>query len=102
MFTTRKRITLLASTAQRKLPSVPSEIPPRAWHTLGTDLFYWKNSDYLVIGNYFSKYLIVRKLPSSTGTAVCKKSPASLQSLVNHTSLEVITDHATQVQNSKN
>ena len=61
------------STAQRKLPSVPSEIPPHAWHTLGTNLFYWKNSDYLVIGNYFSKYLIVRKLPSSTGTAVCKE-----------------------------
>ena len=27
------------STAQRKLPSVPSEIPPHAWYTLGTDLF---------------------------------------------------------------
>ena len=61
------------STAQRKLPSVPSEIPPHAWHTLGTDLFYWKNSDYLVVGIYFSKYLIVRKLLSSTGTAVCKE-----------------------------
>ena len=35
------------STAQRKLPSVSSEIPPHAWHTLGTNLFYWKNSDYL-------------------------------------------------------
>ena len=34
---------------------------------------YWKNSDYLVLGDYFSKYLIVRKLPSSTGTAVCKE-----------------------------
>ena len=61
------------STAQRKLPSVPSEIPPHAWHTLGTNLFYWKNSDYLVLGNHFSKYLIIRKLPSSTGTAVCKE-----------------------------
>ena len=60
------------STVERKLPSVPSEIPPHARYTLGTDLFYWKNSDYFVIGNYFSKYLIVRKLPSSTGTAVCK------------------------------
>ena len=61
------------STAQRKLPSVPSEIPPDAWHTLGTDLFYWKHSDYVVLGDYFSKYLIVRKLPSSTGSAVCKE-----------------------------
>ena len=29
------------STAQRKLPSVPCEIPPHACHTLVTDLFYW-------------------------------------------------------------
>ena len=27
------------STAQRKPCSVPSEIPPHAWHTLGTNLF---------------------------------------------------------------
>ena len=27
------------STAQRKLPSVPSEIPPHVWHTLGTVCF---------------------------------------------------------------
>ena len=65
---TEKRITAFFG----KL-SVQSEIPPHAWHTLGTDLFYWKNSNYLVIGDYFSKYLIVRKLPSLTGTAVCKE-----------------------------
>ena len=58
------------STAERKLPS---EIPPHAWHTLGTDLFYWKHSDYLVPGDYYSKNLIVRKLQSSTGSAVCKE-----------------------------
>ena len=61
------------STAQKKLPSVPSEILPHAWHTLGTDLFYWKHFDFLVIGDYFSKFLIVRKLPSSTSPAVCKE-----------------------------
>ena len=61
------------STAQRKLPSVLSEIPPDAWYTLGTDLFYWKHTDSLVLGDYFSKYLIVRKLPSSTSPAVCKE-----------------------------
>ena len=42
-------------TAQRKLVSVPSEIPPHAWYTLGTDLFYWKHFDFLVLGDYFSK-----------------------------------------------
>ena len=61
------------STAQSKLFSVPIEIPPHAWHTLGTDLFYWKHFDFLVLGHYFSKFLIVRKLPSSTSSTVCKE-----------------------------
>ena len=93
MFTSLQRISLLARnfsnkicqtvdkyvicqttpTTQRKLPSVPSEIPPHAWHALGTDLFYWKHTDFLVLGDYFSKYLIVRKLPTSTSSAVCKE-----------------------------
>ena len=32
-----------------------------AWHSLGTDLFFWKHFDFLVLGDYFSKFLIVRK-----------------------------------------
>ena len=42
-----------------------SDVPPHTWHTLGTDLFYWNKMDYLVIRDYFSKYLIVRRLPNS-------------------------------------
>ena len=53
--------------------SVPCEILPHAWNTLGTDLFYWKHFDFLVLGDYFSKFLIVRKLPNSTSSAVCKE-----------------------------
>ena len=33
-----------------------SDVPPHAWHTLGTDLFYWNKIDCLVIRDYFSKY----------------------------------------------
>ena len=50
-----------------------SDIPPHEWHTLGTDLFYWKKVDCLVVGDYFSKYLIVRKLPNSSTHAVIKE-----------------------------
>ena len=57
----------------RKLPVISTEIPPYPWHTLGSDLFYWKSGDYLVIADYFSKYLLVRKLPSSTAQAVVKE-----------------------------
>ena len=50
-----------------------SDVPPHAWHTLGTDLFYWNKIDYLVIGDYFSKYLIVRRLPNSSTHVVIKE-----------------------------
>ena len=45
-----------------------SEVPPHPWHTLGSDLI-----DFLVIVDYFSKYLIVRKIPNSTSSAVIKE-----------------------------
>ena len=50
-----------------------SEVPPHAWHTLGTDLFYWNRIDFLVVGDYFSKFLIVRKIPNSSTHAVIKE-----------------------------
>ena len=50
-----------------------SEVQPHAWHTLGTDLFYWNKVNCLVVADYFSKYLIMRKLPNSSTHAVIKE-----------------------------
>ena len=50
-----------------------SDVSPHTWHTFGTDLFYWNKIDYLVIGDYFSKYLIVRRLPNSSTHVVIKE-----------------------------
>ena len=47
------------------------ELPPFPWHTLATDLFYWKRMDFLIVVDVFSKYNLVRKLPNSTSAAVC-------------------------------
>ena len=47
------------------------ELPPFPWHTLATDLFYWKRIDFLIVADIFSKYIIVRKLPNSTSSAMC-------------------------------
>ena len=47
------------------------ELAPFPWHTLPTDLFYWKRVDFLIVADVFSKYILVRKLPDSTSTAVC-------------------------------
>ena len=50
-----------------------SDIPPHPWHTLGSDLFYYKRQDFLVLVDYFSKFPVVRKLPNSTTEAVKKE-----------------------------
>ena len=50
-----------------------SEVPLHPWHTLGSDLFYHKQLDFLVVVNYFSKFLIVRKIPNSTSSAIIKE-----------------------------
>ena len=50
-----------------------STVPPHPWHTLGTDLFYFRKQDFLILIDYFSKFLIVHKLPNSTSNAVIKE-----------------------------
>ena len=32
-----------------------SEVPPHPWHTIGSDLFYFRRIDFLVVVDYFSK-----------------------------------------------
>ena len=50
-----------------------SEIPPHPWHTLSTDLFYWNRINFLVVGDYYTKCLIVRKLPNGSTHVVIKE-----------------------------
>ena len=38
----------------------------------GSDLFYFRRIDFLVVVDYFSKYLIMRKIHTSTSSAVIK------------------------------
>ena len=49
----------------------PKNYPQFPWHTLATDLFYWKRMDFLIVADVFSKYILVRKLPNSTSAAMC-------------------------------
>ena len=45
-----------------KEPLVPHEILQKPWHTLGCDLFFWNNSSYLLLSDYYSKFSLVQKL----------------------------------------
>ena len=50
---------------------ITQDIPPFPWHTLATDIFYWKCMDFLIVADVFSKYFLVRKLTNSSSAAVC-------------------------------
>ena len=50
---------------------ITQELPSFPWHTLATDMFYWKRMDFLIVTDVFSKYTILRKLPNSTSAAIC-------------------------------
>lgn len=50
-------------TKQRREPLISSDVPLRAWHTIGTDLFFFDGDEYLLIADYHSKYPFVRKIP---------------------------------------
>ena len=48
-------------------------LPPYPWHTVVADLFYWKRMDFLIVADVFFKYILVRKLPNSTSSTVCRE-----------------------------
>lgn len=51
-------------------PLIPSMLPPRPWHTLGMDLFQWRGYDYIVVQDYFSRFIEAVKLRTTTTSAV--------------------------------
>ena len=53
------------------ITGITQELPPFPWHTLATDIFYWKRMDFLIVADVFSKNFLVRKLANSTSAAVC-------------------------------
>ena len=53
------------------ITGITQELPPFPWHTLATDILYWKRMDFLIVADVFSKYFLVRKLANSTSAAVC-------------------------------
>lgn len=51
-------------------PLKPTYWPEGPWHTLGSDLFEYKGSQYLVLVDYYSRYPEVAKLESATSSCV--------------------------------
>ena len=78
------------------------ELLPFPWHTLATDIFYWKRMDFLIVADVFSRYLLVRKLANSTSAAVCAELATIVTELGLPHIIKVTMDHATIPRNSNN
>ena len=53
-----------------KEPLLPTVFPDRPWAKVGADLFQWNENQYLLVVDYFSRFIAVAKLTSTTSLAV--------------------------------
>ena len=51
-------------------PMIYTPLPGRPWEKLGTDMFYWKGQNYLLVIDYYSRYIEIAKLTSTTSSDV--------------------------------
>lgn len=58
--------------SQMKEPMIPTDVPPRPWHTVGADLFYTNGSWYLIIADYYSKFPFIRKLETLQASTIIR------------------------------
>lgn len=57
---------------QRPEPLCPTPLPERPWQKLGTDLFDWKGNKYLLVVDYFSRFIEISRLTGETCSEVVK------------------------------
>ena len=60
----------LRNSTPRPQPLMPSELPMLPWQKVGTDLFEWNKSTYLLIVDYFSRWIEVAKSNNLTAQQV--------------------------------
>lgn len=47
---------------QRPEPLITSTLPELPWQKVGTDLFEWRKNAYLLVIDYFSRYIEIARL----------------------------------------
>jgi hypothetical protein len=47
-----------------------TELPKRPWQKVGAEMFYWKNYTYLLVVDYYSRYIEIAKTPKTTSAGV--------------------------------
>ena len=59
--------------AQPRLPIMQPDLPTRAWQKLGTDIFDYDGKQYLIVTDYYSRYIIVRRLQNIMAETICEQ-----------------------------
>ena len=57
-------------TKEKNLPLMPHDIPDRPWEKVGVDIFTLNSQDYLLVVDYFSKFVEMIQLRNKTGSTV--------------------------------
>ena len=52
---------------------MPSALPSLPWQKVATDLFKWEGSTYLLVVDYFSKYIEISKLEGESSQKVIQR-----------------------------
>ena len=55
-----------------KEPLIPSAVPDRPWQMIGTDICYVKKRPYLIVVDYFSKFIEIGYLASLSSMATIR------------------------------
>jgi hypothetical protein len=58
--------THVLATNPRAEPMIPTTLPDYPWQKVGTDLFHFRGATYITVFDYFSRYLEIMKLTSTT------------------------------------
>ena len=51
-------------------PMMPTKLPERPWEKLASDLFQFKGNTYIIVVDYFSRYIEIRKLTTTTSASI--------------------------------
>ena len=64
--------------AQPKMPMQQPDLPTRPWSKLGTDIFEYKGSHFLIIVDYYSRFPVIRLLNNIRASTISDKFTAVL------------------------
>tara|TARA_B110000881_G_scaffold207396_1_gene211562 strand:- start:705 stop:4865 length:4161 start_codon:yes stop_codon:yes gene_type:complete len=65
-----KCVTCAINRPESKEPLMPSSLPDRPWQRIGSDLFHFQGQTHLIVVDYYSRWLEIKKLKDETSESV--------------------------------